>query len=167
MKIGTKERSTILAIQDISTRYPYAAALLVYVIVERILKEYIIKHRNTKSLLYYSFCKPSKSSASKISLENCHKYDESKFTAKFIKKITLGDAQKIVLANKGNNYATARNNLVHSNLYLHKERKYSEAERGANDRKRYKNSREHLVFVMNEFSDLKLRLRDDKIKIVD
>jgi hypothetical protein len=57
MKVGIKDKSTIKALDDISSKYPFAAALLAYAIVERVLKEYIIKNRKNRSLVDYCYKK--------------------------------------------------------------------------------------------------------------
>ncbi len=165
-KIGTKDKKTIQAIHDISTKYPYAASLLAYTIIERILKEYIIKNRRDSSLLDYSYCKCTPSGA--ISLQNYYRYKKEDFIKKFIKKIALGDAQQIVIKNKRANkdYATNRNDLIHSNSYILEEKKQKRANRMAINKQKYRKSIDHLKFVINNFSDFKIEVIGDTISVI-
>ncbi len=160
MKIGTKEKGTINALSNISKKYPFAASLLAYTIIERILKEYIIKHRKNRSLVDYSYCKCLHSGP--ISLENCYKFRKDEFIKKFIKQIALGDAQNIVIANKLRNYATDRNNLMHSNSYLLEERKYAKTKRRNINIQNYRKAIDHLDFVINNFADFKIVVRNNE-----
>src|SRR5688572_1526591 len=139
MRIRIKEKPTIQALNEISLQYPFAAALLAYAIVERVLKEYIIKNRKNRSFVDYSYCKPSnKPSNRKISLQNYHRCKKEDFIKLFIRRIALGDAQKIVIANDNRDYATARNVLMHSNSYLLEQRKYPKAKRHDINKQSYK-----------------------------
>jgi hypothetical protein len=164
MKIGINEKSTIHALNQISPNYPFAAALLVYALIERILKEYIIKNRKNRSLIDYSYSKPS---YPQLSLQNYHRYKKGDFLRLFIKRITLGDAQKIVIANCKRNYATARNDLMHSNSYLLEQRKYTKAKRHGINKQSYRKAIDHLEFVINSFCDFKVAVNDGEIVIVD
>ncbi|MBI5026518.1 MAG: hypothetical protein HZC12_07310 [Nitrospirae bacterium] len=163
MKIGTKEKGTICALNNISQKYPFAASLLAYAIIERIFKEYIIKNRKNKSLVDYSYYKSS--SSGQISLGKYYKCKKGEFIKKFIKRITLGDAQIIVIANKKKNYATARNDLMHSNSYLLEQRKYTKTKRRNINIQNYRNAIKHLKFVINSFSDFKIVVRNNVISI--
>ena len=163
MKIGVKEKPTIRALNEISPKYPFAAALLAYAIVERILKEYIIKNRKNRSLLDYSYYKPSNR---RISLQNRHRCKNKDFVRLFIKRIALGDAQKIVIANGKRDYATARNDLMHSNSYLLEQRKYPKAKRHSINKQSYKKAIGHLEFVINNFSDFKIEANDHEIIVL-
>ena len=150
MKIGTKEKGTIIALNNISQKYPFAASLLAYALIERILKEYIIKNRNNRSLVDYSYCKCTGSGP--ISLGNYYKSKKDKFIKKFIKQISLGDAQAIVIANNKRNYAKDRNDLMHSNSYLREQRKYTKTNRHNINIQNYTKAIDHLEFVINNFS---------------
>jgi hypothetical protein len=163
MKVGIKEKPTIQALNEISRKYPFAAALLTYAIVERVLKEYIIKNRKNRSLLDYSYSKPSDQ---KISLQNYYRCKKKDFIRLFVKRIALGDAQIIVSANGKRDYATARNNLMHSNSFLLEERKYSKAKRHTIHQQSYKEASGHLEFVINNFSDFKVRVNMNNHEII-
>jgi len=162
MKIGIKDKSTIKALNEISAKYPFAASLLVYAIIERILKEYIIKNRKKRSLLDYSYCK----CPSQISLQNYHRFKKEDFVKRFIKRITLGDAQRIVLTNGKRDYATARNDLIHSNSYLLEQRKYKKTKRHDINKQSYKTAIQHLNFVINTFSNFNIVLKDQVIVLM-
>lgn len=163
MKIGIKEKSTIKAINDISTRnYPFAASLLIYAIIERILKEYIIEHRKNRVLLDYAFCK----CPDEISLQKYCRHKKQEFVKKFIKRITLGDAQKIVVNNGKRDYATARNDLMHSNSYLLEQKKYNKIKRHNINKQNYKTALSHLELAINTFSDFKIVVSNHVIKII-
>lgn len=163
MKIGTKEKGTINALNNISQKYPFAASLLAYAIIERILKEYIIKNRKNKSLVDYSYCKCSHSG--QISLGKYYKSKKDEFIKKFIRQIALGDAQNIVIANNLRNYAKDRNDLMHSNSYLLEQRKYTKAKRHNINIQSYRKAIDHLEFVINKFSDFKIVVKNNIIAI--
>lgn len=162
IKIGVKEKSTFAALNDISTEYPFAASLLVYAIIERVLKEYIIKNRKNRVVLNYDFCKYPGG----LSLQKCHRYKKQDFVKKFIKRIAFGDAQSIVAANEKRNYAANRNDLMHSNSYLLEQKKFNKSKRHDINKQSYKTALSHLEFVINTFSDVKIVLRDQKILII-
>lgn len=169
-KIGIKDRPTIDVINKIYNdyHYPVAASLLVYAIIERILKEYIIKHRKNSSVLDYSYCKCLHSGP--ISLQKYYNYNSKDFIKKFIKNITLGDAQKVVnknkIKNKVRDYATARNNLMHSNSYLLEENKKNKEKRTDINNKNYIEAIKHLEFVVNNFSDFKVKRNESVISVL-
>jgi hypothetical protein len=87
---------------------------------------------------------------------------------KFIKKIALGDAEQIVIKNKLEKkyYATARNNLIHSNSYILEEKKQKTADRMAINKRNYLKSIDHLKFVINNFSDFNIEVNGDTISVV-
>ena len=153
MKVGTKDKSTIKAVDEISSKYPFAAALLAYAIVERVLKEYITKNRNNRSLLDYSYRK--RVLGKDICLQKYYRFIKAEFVKGFIGRLTLGDAQRIVKLNGARDYAAARNNLMHSNSFLLEERKYSKAKRHTINEQSYKQARRDLDFVISKFSDLR------------
>jgi len=163
MRIGTKEKTTIDALNNVSKKYPFAASLLAYAIIERILKEYIIKNRKNRSLVDRSYCKWSRSGP--INLGKYYKFKKDEFIRQFIKKIALRDAQTIVLADKPKDYATDRNNLMHSNSYLLEERKYTKTKRHKINIENYKKAINHLEFVINSFADFKIVRENDIITI--
>jgi hypothetical protein len=163
-KIGIKDKRTIDAINKIyNYRYPFAASLLAYAIIERILKEYIIKHRKNRSLVDYSYCKCSHSG--QLSLKKCYKYKKIEFIRNFIKRITLGDAERIVIKNKNKIYSKGRNDLMHSNSYLLEEKKLTETERRDINDQNYKKAIGHLKFVVNNFSDFKVKINKSGISV--
>lgn len=163
MKIGTKEKGTIDALNNISKKYPFAASLLAYAIIERILKEYIIKNRKNRLLVDYSYSKCSRSGP--ISLGNYYKSKKDEFIKKFIKQIALGDAQVIVIANNKRNYAKDRNDLMHSNSYLLEQRKYTKTKRRNINIQNYRKAIDHLEFVINSFADFKITVKNNIITI--
>lgn len=102
----------------------------------------------------------------KISLQNYYRCKKEDFIRLFIKRIALGDAQIIVSANSKRDYATARNNLMHSNSFLLEERKYSKAMRHTIHQQSYKEASGHLEFVINNFSDFKVRVDMNNHQII-
>jgi hypothetical protein len=164
MKIGIHETFTIDALNEISQKYPFAASLLAYAIIERILKEYIMKHRKNHELLDYSFQKPSRKPNQQISLGKYYNLKKQDFIKQFIKNITLGDAEQIVLGNNKNKYSTARNNLMHSYSYLLEERKCNRTERQLVNKNNFEIAIGSLKFVINNFAEgFKVELKNDKL----
>lgn len=163
MKIGIKDKGTIEALNNISKKYPFAASLLAYAIIERILKEYIIKNRKNRLFVDYSYCK-CKGSRS-ICLGKFYNSKRDEFIKKFIKDIALGDAQNIIIANAKRNYAEDRNKLMHSNSYLLEEKKYTKTKRRNINIQNYKKAIGYLEFVINKFADFKIAVKNNIITI--
>ncbi len=83
------ERKTIEAIGELRCKYPYAAALLAYVAVERAMKLHLMMRKDTRGL-----------------------------TDKDIVKKTLGDVERCLPIPGAEDMAKRRNEVVHSNLYI-------------------------------------------------
>jgi hypothetical protein len=59
-KVALREAPTLNAIRRLRRKYPYAAALLTYVLVERLLKGCVLEHRKDRK--YARVCTPTKKS---------------------------------------------------------------------------------------------------------
>ena len=140
-----EDKSTIRAIDRLREEYPYAAALLCYTVVERVLKTRLIQEWESPELMMVHL--PGKStlrenSGKRLKELTCPNRDD--FFDSVVRKLTLGDLEAM-FPNHARNIAKDRNDLVHSNLYLRDE---VGTDTTNTDRKRYEMALEHLRYTI-------------------
>lgn len=129
------EKNTIDAINKLKDDYPYAASLLVYVVIERQLKEYILKNRNQ--------------------IDNFKKNiteSDNEFIKNVITKLTLEKVEKRLEITRGP--AKDRSDLMHSNLYLLKEKDLPDCERHNKNIQYFEKAKAHLIRIFKDYSDI-------------
>lgn len=149
------EKPTIQAINELN-KYPIAASLLCYSVIERILKKHIIYNRGDKAKIDHGFIKYRGKSDQLKLLDYVDDKSNTKFMENFIVKISLGDAEKI-LGIKSSLYSTERNSVVHSNFlfedgHLYKDRE----ERSVIHEEMYDRAKCLLIEVLEKFSPQEL-----------
>src|SRR2546425_9067090 len=111
------EQKSLTAIKTLEDKnLPYAATLLVYVLLERHLKLHLLEIRNSLTNEQVETLPPkvSQSTAARLELKNL---DEDSFVLQVLKKCALGTLEEVygVSCHK---YSTHRNDIFHSNLFI-------------------------------------------------
>lgn len=121
-KVAFREVPTLDAISQLRGKYPYAAALLTYVLVERLLKVYVLEHR--KDPKYACVSTPRKKSLGRHkekSLAALASLSDDKFLNNVLCRMTLGEVEEMLNLSRNERSAKDRNEAMHSNLYLREE----------------------------------------------
>ncbi len=142
------EQNTIIAINNLRENYPYAASMLIFVVIERELKKYIIQHRSEELLQN----KHVKIMCKNISIKDFNDKDDECFLNEFISKITLGSTEQILGINV-NPPSALRNDLIHSKEYLLHESSLKESDRISINKKKFERSKKHLIEIFKKYSD--------------
>jgi hypothetical protein len=159
-KFYENEKNTIIAIKSLSVDFPYAAAMLIYILIERFLKVYILKNRYYKELF-----DPSNKKFKRIT--NSLNSNNADFIHDILNDLTLGNVE--ILINLNNKpYSTNRNNLMHSNTYLSDDVSKDDKTRQKKNDKIFKESLIHLFEVVNDpnYSSFKVEIENGDIIIL-
>jgi hypothetical protein len=154
--LGHLEQNTIIAINKLGEEYPYAASMLIFVLIERELKRYVIEHRREKLLQKTKV----KIGCIYVSLEDFNDKDDGCFLKEFISKISLGSIEQILKINKKNPPSKLRNDLMHSREYLLHESGLKESERIGKNKENFEKSKQHLIRIFKEYSDCAIVEKD-------
>jgi hypothetical protein len=117
VELALREAPTLNAISRLRRKYPYAAALLTYVLVERLLKGYVLEHR--KHWKYARVCTPTKKSLGRHKgkcLAALVSLPDDKFLNEVLCRMTLGDVEGMLKLPPNERSAADRNEAMHSNL---------------------------------------------------
>jgi len=153
-----EDESTIAAIDRLRGKYPYAAALLCYTVVERVLKARLIQGWESPEIRTVRL--PNKRTLGEHSgkrLEELTCPDSDDFFDSVVRKLTLGDLEAM-FPDHARNIAKDRNDLVHSNLYLRDE---VGTDTTNADRKRYDMAFEHLQYAINMHTSFQVSISND------
>lgn len=145
-----EEEETIKAINDLKANYPYAAAMLCYVVIERQLKEYILKHRNDEDREVTLF------NGKKVKLKDYVNKSNQEFIGEVLTKLTLSQTEKSLDISTSEGAAKDRDDLMHSNLYILAEKQLSDAERHDKNKEHFERAKPHLIRTFRNFSDIQL-----------
>lgn len=125
-----KEECSLEAINALREDYPYAASLLIYTVLERCLKIYLMGNRNDKKVrseFNLNTRIKNRKSNNLRDLINDNVNDEG-FIKEVLMHCPLGTLEDIYNIHT-HPFSKNRNDIVHSNLYLHDQRSDSCAER--------------------------------------
>lgn len=167
-KIGRKDKKTIKIVQKLNDEYklPYTASILSYVLIERFLKEYIVKHKKDGDKIDLDFHKVKPDNSSILCLKSSSNKTKKEFINEFLLYIDLRSAEKIIRSKspilkdylgtgkKKRSMADPRNNIVHSNNFLGELRNLKTKERNEKINKIYEKAKQDLDFVIKNFSDI-------------
>ncbi len=157
------DESTIEAIDRLRGEYPYAAALLCYTVVERVLKARLIQESQSPETSAITL--PKKSKLGKYSGKRLDEFDRlnrDDFFKSVVRRLSLGDLEAMLPGHE-REIAVDRNDLVHSNLYL---RSQVGTDTTTADRERYKNALEHLRYAIEIHTSFRLNIADDCCSLV-
>ena len=144
----TEEAHSLKAISNLESGFPYAATLLIYVVLERCLKLHLLKNRNTLTEPEVALNKPV--GPHKLKLVDCKNYDDAVFVEEFLMKCTLGDLE-ILYKVPSKKYSTPRNKVFHSNFYMIDQLGQDYASREAQNRKFLQAAKEHLIEASDQY----------------
>ena len=151
------EAPTLEAISQLRRKYPYAAALLIYVAIERILKVHLVSVRycldfpQKKKLTRGPHKR--KSLAAVVSLRN------DAFMKSVVCHMTLSDVEEALNLPHSARSAKHRNDAMHSNLYLSGEVRLTDIGRSRKNSARFKEAVAHLRYVIDNFTSHRLLQR--------
>lgn len=140
----TPEKHSLEAISQLESEFPYAATLLVYVVLERCLKLYLFQNRKVLSSEKLDLDVEVKLVGKKAKFNDFRDHDDAAFRDKFLLECPLGSLEKIFKI-QDRKYSSSRNNVFHSNLYISDQITSDESTRDAENRKYLKTAKEHLI----------------------
>jgi hypothetical protein len=147
------EAPTLEAISQLRRKYPYAAILLTYVVIERILKIHLVTVRHRWCFLSKKLTRgphKGKSLAAVVGLRN------SAFVKDVLCHMTLGDVEDVLSLPHSARSAKHRNDAMHSNLYLSGEAGLTYIGRCRKNSARFKKAVTHLRYVIDNFTSYRL-----------
>jgi hypothetical protein len=148
------DHRTIKAIGELRATYPYAAALLSYVVVERVLKRYALGRRKDSSLAHARIPRNRKLKAhAGKELRELHGLTANRFLHEVLCEMTLGEVETLLGRPQADRSAPDRNEVMHSNLYLKKESRLSRAEQTIRNRTRFDRAFSHLRRALEQFDN--------------
>jgi hypothetical protein len=112
-----REAHSLSAISKLEPAFPYAATLLVYTVIERCLKIYLLTNIDTLPEKIYNYQIPIQISNGrpKMTLADCR--GSRKLLQSYLTNCPLGVLEKIYKI-RPSRYSPARNGVFHSNLYI-------------------------------------------------
>jgi hypothetical protein len=122
-----REKSSLDAVNVIAREFPYAATLLIYALLERCLKLYLLENRKTLTDEEVD-CQKRVGLQAKRKLADYHDCDEDSFIKDFLMNCTLRSVERIFRVPE-HKYSKDRNDLVHSNLYMTQQREMAPEQR--------------------------------------
>lgn len=147
------EAPTLKAISQLRRKYPYAAALLTYVAIERILKGYLVTVGRDSSFTQKKLTRgphKGKSLAAVVTLR------DSAFIKDVVCHMTLGDVEEALNLPHNKRSANHRNDAMHSNLYLSGEARLTHIGRLRKNSSRFKEAVTHLRYAVDKFTSHRL-----------
>ncbi|NPV01753.1 MAG: hypothetical protein HPY53_10275 [Brevinematales bacterium] len=162
-KFYENEKKTIDAINSLSVGFPYASTMLIYLLIERLLKVYIIQNRRDKSKFNLgTYCEKCEI----FCIEN----DEEFFNRFKMDKKCLGEIEKF-LPKECKKYDTdriskKRNSILHSNFYLKNDFNQSDEKRKEINRENFIVALDDLKYILENYSPLKIKLEETRIILI-
>ena len=139
----TVEVHSLKAISSLESEFPYAATLLIYVVLERCLKLHLLQNRKTLTEFEVALNEPVGSNKT-LKLVDFKNHNDADFVEQFLIKCTLG-ALEIIYKVSGRKYSTQRNKVFHSNFYVTDQLGQDYASRDAANRQYLQIAKEHLI----------------------
>jgi hypothetical protein len=147
------EESTLKAITQLRRKYPYAAALLAYVAVERILKVHFLTNRHHLNLPAKKLTGGPHKGESLAALASLR---DGPFMRDVVCHMTLGNLEEALKLAQSARSSKHRNEVVHSNLYLSGEASMTPIGRRRKDLARLKQAVAHLRHAVDKFTSHRL-----------
>jgi hypothetical protein len=157
-----REAHTIKAIGELRQIYPYAAALLCYVVVERVLKHYVLNHWNDSSLASAKVPQRIKTHGGKQLAQLRHLTRRQRLHG-VLCEMTLGQIETLLGRSKSDRSATDRNEVVHSNLYLKREATLTQVKRKTKNEARFIKAFSHLCRALDQYEALAIIERKGRL----
>ena len=152
-----REARTISAISVLRHAFPYAASLLSYVVVERVLKRYLVDHWRDQQLATRRLPDQAKLKGHRGKcLKELRSLNKARRMKEVVSRLTLGDVEALLRRPSAHQSAKDRNEAIHSNLYLREEARLSRAKQQAKNEARFANAKRHLARAMRRYAGYKL-----------
>lgn len=135
------EARSLEAVGKLEAEFPYAATLLVYVVLERCLKLRLLESRHTLTEKDVELDKPVGRKSQK--LRDFKDLEDSSFIREFLENCTLG-ALEIIYRVPKRKYSDHRNEVFHSDLYMKEQLGKDEKSREERNRQYLQTAKEHL-----------------------
>jgi len=146
-----RESRTIKAIGELRASFPYAAALLSYVVVERVLKRYALDHWSDPLLARAKIPGRVKPYGGKALSQLGHLTRTQRLHG-ILCEMTLGEIETLLRRPESERSASDRNEVVHSNLYLKAESTLPKSKQQALNTARFARAFSHLTRALDQFA---------------
>ena len=143
-----REKHTLDAINQLKDEFPYAATLLIYVMLERCLKLYLLQNR--KSLTAKEVDLYNKVGRKNQQLWQCRNLDDAAFIEEFLVHCSLGSLE-IIYKVPSKKYSNSRNQVLHSELYLGEQRGVENQSRERANRQYFQTAKEQLIHASERY----------------
>jgi hypothetical protein len=138
------EVHSLEAINELTDKFPYAATLLTYTVLERCLKLYLLKNRKTLTEHQFNL---------KVTANNMKLKEAVRTREDLIGFLTdcplskLEDIYKIYQKNphRKDKYSSCRNDVIHSNLFFRQQLGSDHPSRNKQNRGYLKDAKKHLI----------------------
>jgi len=152
-----REAPTLHAINQLRRHYPYSAALLTYVVVERLLKDYLLMNRrDPKHAARFQGKKMSRGPHKGKTVAVLVSLPDGEFLRTALCHMTLGEVEEVLNLAQSARSSGHRNEAMHSNLYLSSEAALTYPRRHKKNAGRLKKAVNHLRYVVDHFTDHRL-----------
>lgn len=148
-----RDARTVRAIGELRGSYPYAAALLSYVVVERVLKRSALAHWQDHSLAQRAIPTKIQKHGGK-ELQELQHLTERQRLHEVLSKMTLGEVEVLLCRSEKDKCGSDRNEIMHSDLYLKNESTLSRAKQVQKNKARFDLALTHLRLVLEHFEGL-------------
>lgn len=150
-----REARTITAIGALRVAYPYAAALLCYVLVERILKHYVIDHWRDP-LLRASIIPSKIGKYGGLQLSSLGGLKRKDRLDKILCKMTMRQVEEFLARDAKRRCWRDRNEIVHSNIYLREAAVLDVSQQTARNQARFTKALAHLCHALEDYQAITL-----------
>jgi hypothetical protein len=140
------EKHTLEAINQLEDQdYPYAATMLVYLVLERLLKRHLLQNRKTLKAKEFNLNVKVSHKKKKVKLGDAKNFDRELFIEHFLVHCALGELEQIYKIPEEKRCSKDRNDVFHSNLYFRNPLPSDYESRDAQNRRYLKTAKQHLV----------------------
>ena len=140
LSVEAKSLSAIARLE--SEDFPYAATLLVYVVLERCLKLYMLEKR--RILTHRDIDTSIPVGTARLRFKDFKNHDDSRFIREFLLRCSLGKLELIYRV-PHHRYSSYRNKVFHSNFYISDQLGKDDQVRNRANRQYLRTARAHLI----------------------
>lgn len=159
-----REETTLEAINTLKKRYPYAASLLVYVLIEQELKFWLLRNRGHYKRSRVDDSIVIKQKKKRIrTFRSYSSLNDQDFKRRCLHKCTLGKLERI-LRIKSRGIAKRRNNLAHHNRYFEHDHRKPQPTRHEINEKALEKAIRDLLFCSERFFQHKIEYVEGKLR---
>jgi hypothetical protein len=147
------EVRSLEAIKELEQEFPYAATLLIYVVIERCLKLYLLENRQnlTDAEVDLERCVGRK----RQRLSDVRGLNDKSFIDNFLVNCPLG-ALETIYRIPGGRYSHSRNGVFHSDLFLRHQVGSDDTSRNKANQEHLKEAKKHLIEASERYFHQKI-----------